>query len=147
MAHTQAVLEEKGLKVETVAAPAAALADGVYKATFKTDSGMFKVNEANKGLGVLTVQNGEMTIHISLTSKKIVNLFPGSKEDAQKEGAVLLQPTVDTVDYHDGTAPEEVYGFDVPVPAIGEEFDLAIIGTAGKWYDHKVMVLDPVPEA
>ena len=88
-----------------------------------------------------------MTVHITLVSKSIVNLFPGLAEDAQKEGAVLLQPTVDTVDYKDGTAPEEVYGFDVPVPIIGEEFDLALVGKKGTWYDHKVIVTDPVPEA
>ena len=46
--------------------------------------------------------------------------------------------------YSDGTT-EEVYGFDVPVPAIGEEFDLALIGTKEKWYDHKVSVSDPLP--
>jgi hypothetical protein len=33
------------------------------------------------------------------------------------------------------------------VPAIGEEFDLALIGKAGKWYDHKVSVSNPVTEA
>lgn len=145
--HTQAALDANNLKVEAAAAPATDLADGVYTATFKTDSGMFKVNEANKDQGILTVENGRMTIHISLTSKSILNLFPGLAEDAKKEGAVLLQPTTDMVDYHDGTAPEEVYGFDVPVPAIGEEFDLAIIGKKGVWYDHKVVVLNPVPEA
>ena len=119
----------------------------MYKATFKTDSSMFKVNEANKGLGVLTVKDGQMTIHVSLVSKTIQNLFPGLAEDAQKEGAVLLQPTLDTVDYGDGTAPEEVHGFDIPVPYLDEEFDLALIGKAGKWYDHKVSVSNPVPEA
>ena len=44
--------------------------------------------------------------------------------------------------YKDGDT-EEVYGFDVPVPAIGEEFDLALIGTKGVWYDHKVSVTNP----
>lgn len=121
-----------------------ALADGEYTAEFKTDSSMFHVNEACDGRGTLTVKDGEMTIHISLVSKKIVNLFPGLAEDAQKDGAELLEPTVDTVTYSDGMS-EEVYGFDIPVPAIGEEFDVAIIGTSGKWYDHKVSVSDPVP--
>ena len=107
---------------------------------------MFHVNETQKGLGILTVKDGKMTIHITLASKNIVNLYPGLKEDAQKEGAALLQPTVDTVTYEDGTT-EEVYGFDVPVPAIGEEFDLALLGKKGKWYDHKVIVTNPVPEA
>ena len=37
---------------------------------------------------------------------------------------------------------EEVYGFNVPVEKLDEEFDLAIIGKKGKWYDHKVSVTD-----
>ena len=120
------------------------LANGTYVATFTTDHGMFHVNEANNNKGILTVENGEMTIHVSLQSKKIVNLFPGTAEEAEKEGAVLLEPTTDKVVYPDGYE-DEVYGFDIPVPAIGEEFDCALIGTKGKWYDHKVMVSDPVP--
>ena len=82
-----------------------------------------------------------MTVHISLASKKIVNLFLGTAEDAQKDGAELIQPTTDTVNYSDGTS-EEVYGFNVPVEKLDEEFDLAILGTKGKWYDHKVSVSD-----
>ena len=123
----------------------AQLPDGVYAAEFSTDSSMFHVSEACDGKGTLTVKDGVMTIHISLGSKKILNLYPGLAEDAAKEGAVLLEPTTDTVTYSDGMT-EEVYGFDVPVPAIGEEFDLALIGTKGKWYDHKVKVSDPVAE-
>ena len=84
-----------------------------------------------------------MTIHISLASTHIVNLYVGLAEDAAKDGAKLLEPTTDTVTYSDGTS-EEVYGFDVPVPALDEEFDLAILGTKGKWYDHKVSVSNPV---
>ena len=135
--------------VETVATEAAQtkaqLPDGSYTAEFSTDSSMFHVSEACDGKGTLTVKDGIMTIHISLGSKKILNLYPGLAEDAAKDGAVLLQPTTDTVTYSDGMT-EEVYGFDVPVPVIGEEFDLALIGTKGKWYDHKVKVSDPVAE-
>ena len=123
----------------------AQLPDGVYTAEFSTDSSMFHVREACDGKGTLTVKDGVMTIHISLGSKKILNLYPGLAEDAAKDGAVLLEPTTDTVTYSDGMT-EEVYGFDVPVPVIGEEFDLALIGTKGKWYDHKVKVSDPVAE-
>ena len=123
----------------------AQLPDGVYTAEFSTDSSMFHVSEACDGKGTLTVNDGVMTIHISLGSKKILNLYPGLVEDAAKDGAVLLEPTTDTVTYSDGMT-EEVYGFDVPVPVIGEEFDLALIGTKGKWYDHKVKVSDPVAE-
>ncbi len=120
-----------------------ALEDGTYTAEFDTDSGMFHVNEANDGKGTLTVKDGKMTIHVSLASKKIVNLFVGKAEDAQKDGAEVLEPTTDTVTYSDGMS-EEVYGFDIPVPVIDEEFDVALIGTKGKWYDHKVSVKNPV---
>lgn len=118
------------------------LADGVYTAEFHTDSSMFHVNESCEGRGTLTVKEGQMVLHISMPSKNIVNLFPGLAEDAQKEGAELIEPTVDTVTYSDGMT-EEVHGFDVPVPALDEEFDLALIGTKGKWYDHKVSVSNP----
>lgn len=120
------------------------LADGVYTAEFDTDSSMFRVSEACDGKGTLTVENGKMTIHISLCSQNIVNLYPGLSEDAVKDGAELLQPVVDTVTYSDGMT-EEVYGFDVPVPALDKEFDLALIGTKEKWYDHKVKVSNPQP--
>lgn len=122
----------------------AALPDGTYTADFDTDNSMFHVSEACGGKGTLTVENGEMTIHISLMSKKIVNLYPGLAEDAEKDGAKLLMPTEDTVTYSDGLT-EEVYGFDVPVPALEEEFDLALVGTKGTWYDHKVKVSNPEP--
>ena len=102
---------------------------------------MFHVSEACDGKGVLTVENGQMTIHVSLASRKILNLYPGSAEDAQKDGAKLIQPTIDKVTYSDGMT-EEVYGFNVPVEKLDEEFDLAIIGKKGKWYDHKVSVTD-----
>lgn len=126
----------------SASATSASLEDGTYSAAFTTDSKMFHVNETCDGRGTLTVKDGQMTIHITLTSENIVNLFPGTAEDAQKDGAQLLQPTTDTVKYDDGTT-EEVYGFDVPVPALDQEFDLALIGTKGKWYDHKVKVSDP----
>ena len=126
-------------------ADSAVLEDGVYTAEFDTDSSMFHVNEANEGRGILTVKDGKMTLHVSLASKSIVNLFVGLAEDAQKDGAELLKPTTDTVTYSDGIT-EEVYGFDIPVQALDEEFDLALIGTKGKWYDHKVSVTDPKPE-
>lgn len=145
--HTKAAMEEIGdaAVLSTASVAATELADGTYSAKFNTDSSMFAVNEANDGRGVLTVKDGKMTIHISLASQKIVNLFVGTAEDAAKEGAELLQPTIDTVTYADGTT-EEVNGYDVPVEALDKEFDLAIIGTKQKWYDHKVSVSDPQAE-
>ncbi|MCM1134030.1 MAG: ABC transporter substrate-binding protein [Clostridium sp.] len=146
---SEAVSEENntaGQPAEAEAEPAetAELPDGIYAAEFKTDSSMFHVSEACDGKGILTVEKGKMTIHISLGSKKIVNLYPGLAKEAAKEGAELLEPTEDTVTYSDGMT-EEVYGFDVPVPVLDKEFDLALIGTKGVWYDHKVSVSNPEP--
>ncbi len=146
VAHTAAVLNgsDAAGTVKGAGAASAALADGTYSADFDTDSSMFHVSEACEGKGTLIVKDGKMTIHISLTSKNIINLFVGLAEDAAKDGAELLQPTEDTVTYSDGMT-EEVYGFDVPVPALDEEFDLALIGSKGIWYDHKVSVSNPEP--
>ena len=121
------------------ASSAQALEDGTYTAEFDTDSSMFHVNEARDGKGTLTVEDGQMTLHISLQSKKIVNLYVGMAADAPDHEADWLQPTTDTVTYSDGTS-EEVYGFDVPVEALDTDFQLAILGTKGKWYDHTVSV-------
>ncbi len=128
------------------AAETAALPDGVYTAEFETDSSMFHANEACDGKGTLTVESGEMTFHVSLASKKIVNLYLGKAADAEANKADWLLPTTDTVTYTDGTS-EEVYGFDIPVSALDTDFDLAILGTKGKWYDHVVSVRDAVEKA
>ena len=121
------------------AAASSALEDGIYTAEFDTDSSMFHVNEADNGKGMLTVKDGQMTIHIRLASTHIVNLYVGMAADAPDHEADWLQPTTDTVTYSDGTS-EEVYGFDVPVEALDTDFQLAILGTKGKWYDHTVSV-------
>lgn len=144
---SQEAEEVAGSSAESIAleeSKACELEDGTYQVNFDTDSGMFHVNEAMDGKGILTVKEGGMVVHISLVSKKIVNLYPGLAEDAEKDGAVLLEPTVDTVTYSDGMS-EEVFGFDVPVPYLDEEFDLALVGEKGTWYDHKVSVSDPEP--
>ena len=103
----------------------AALPDGVYTAEFDTDSGMFHANEACDGKGTLTVKDGKMTFHVSLVSKKIVNLYPGLAADAEAHKTDWLLPTTDTVTYSDGTS-EEVYGYDIPVTALDEDFPLAM---------------------
>ena len=142
--HTKNALESaaSGSAADSTTADAGQLEDGTYKAKFTTDSSMFHVNEANEDMGELTIKDGKMTIHISLASKNIEKLFPGTADDAKKDGAKLLEPTTDKVEYKDGTT-EEVYGFDVPVESLDEEFDLALIGKKGVWYDHKVVVHSP----
>ena len=107
---------------------------------------MFHANEAVDGMGTLTVENGTMTFHVSLQSQKIVNLYPGMAADAPAHESDWLQPTVDTVTYSDGTS-DEVYGFDIPVAAVDADFQLAILGTKGTWYDHTVSISDAEPAA
>ncbi len=145
VAHTKAAIDSLGDIATTASADSDVLADGTYSAKFDTDSSMFHVNEAYDGRGTLTVKNGKMTLHIVMPSQNIVNLFLGTAEDVQKDGAKLIQPTTEEVTYSDGSK-EEVYAFDVPVEALEKEFDLALIGTKGKWYDHKVSVSDAKAE-
>lgn len=120
------------------------LEDGVYTADADTDSSMFHINEACDGTCTLIVQDGAMTAHLILGGTGIINLYQGSKEEAQEDGAELLQPVTETVTYSDGMK-EDVYAFDVPVPVLGEEFPVAIVGEHGNWYDHTVTISNPVP--
>lgn len=144
--ETAAVTSATPTQETEPAVAAKVLPDGEYTVDFETDSGMFRANEACNGKGTLTVKDGIQTLHVSLQSKKIVNLYVGTAEDAQQSGAVWLEPTLDTVTYSDGLS-EDVFGFDIPVVSVGQEFDLAIIGTKGVWYDHRVSVQNPVPQA
>ena len=145
-AASSAASSEAASSVASSAAETAALTDGVYTADFDTDSSMFHANEACDGKGTLTVENGPMTCHVRLASTHIVNLYLGKASDAADHEADWLQPTTDTVTYSDGTS-EEVYGFDIPVSAVDADFDLAILGTKGKWYDHVVSVRNAVQQA
>ncbi len=65
--------------------------------------------------------------------------------DAEANKTAWLIPTVDTVTYADGTT-EEVYGYDIPVEALDTDFQLALLGTKGKWYDHTVSVRNAEPK-
>lgn len=135
--------DEADADAADVATNEVALEDGAYIVDFDTDSSMFHVNETMDGKATLTVVDGQMTVHLTLTSTNITNLYLGLAEDAVKDDAVILEPTLDLVVYDDGTE-EEVNGFDVVVPYLDDEFDLALIGTKGVWYDHKVSVSNPV---
>ena len=63
----------------------------------------------------------------------------------QKKKHRQTAPTTDEVTYSDGTT-DEVYGFDIPVEKLDEDFNVAIIGKKGTWYDHVVSVSNPVPQ-
>ena len=121
----------------------AGLEDGVYRVDVKTDSNMFHLNEAKNGEGELTVKDGKMVLHITMPSKNIVNLYLGTEKEAEAAAeSDLIQPTTDEVTYSDGIT-EEVYGFDIPLEALGDT-TVAIIGTHGNWYTHTITVGNPI---
>ena len=137
--HTQDAIDSDDNIVKYVSSDLA-LEPGTYQANFDTDSSMFHVNEAMDGKGTLTVNtDGTAYISVTLVSEKIVNLYVGTADDADNNESDWLQPYEVEVTYDDGTT-ETVYGFDVPVENLDEEFDLAILGESGSWYDHKVSV-------
>ncbi len=144
-AATEAASSEAAAPTAEPQQAEAALPDGVYTADFETDSSMVHANEACDGKGTLTVADGKMTFHVSLASKKIVNLYLGTAEDAPSHENDWLQPTTDTVTYSDGTS-DEVYGYDIPLDAVDADFQLAILGTKGTWYDHTVSVRNAAPK-
>ena len=138
--------EQGSAKAQDAAASEAptVLEDGAYTAEFNTDSSMFRVNDTKDGRGILIVTGGRMAIHVLLPSTNIVNLYYGTAEDAQKEGAELLKPSVEYFQHSDGTW-DEANSFNIPVPYLDKEYDVALIGTKGKWYDHKVSVTKVSP--
>ena len=79
-----------------------------------------------------------------MPSKNVLNLYSGLAADAENNKDAWIEPATEEVTYEDGMT-EEVFAFDVLVPVIDEEFDLALIGKKNVWYDHKVMISDPVP--
>ena len=149
IAHTQAAMDGNGATVIVNSEEAAAvdqLADGVYTVDVTTDGGMFKLSEAVEGKGTLTVKDGQMTVHFTLSGKGFTQVFVGSAEDAQKEGAAVIDAVEDTLKFSDGTT-DTANGFDVPVEELNEAFALAAMGKkSAKWYDHTLCVSNPVQQ-
>ena len=143
--HIKDAIKKNKLEISPKAGNTAAnLEDGVYTAKFDTDSSMFHINETMNGEGTLTVKNGEMTMEIVLSGDGILNLYPGLAKDAEGDKSNWIDHKAVKVKYDDGTE-EEVNSFVIPVKAIDEEFDLALVGKKNKWYDHKVIVSDVKP--
>lgn len=148
VAHTAAAMEAvKEESAQTSAAQAVAtgeLTDGVYTVDVETDKGMFKLNEAMEGKGTLTVKDGQMVLHMTLSGKGFSKLFLGSAEAAQQEGAEVIECVEDTVNYSDGTT-DTANGFDIPVAELDVDLAVAAMGQkSGSWFDHTVRVSNPV---
>ena len=144
VSHINDALEKDPIVIEDKSDNKTALEDGIYSAKFETDSGMFKINETKEGRGILTVQDGKMTMEIVLSGDGIVGLYEGLAKDAKNDEKNRINCSKVTVKYDDGSE-EEVNSFVIDVPVLDKEFDLALIGKKEKWYDHKVIVSDVKP--
>jgi len=141
--HIAEAMKDMSVADAKTEAVASELEDGEYLAEFKTDSSMLHLCETEKGQGLLTVKDGKMTFHAVLSGTGFVNMYVGLSEEAKANSDKLLNASKVTVKYDDGTT-EEVNAFDIPVPAVGKDFDLAVVGKKEKWYDHKVSIQNPV---
>lgn len=127
--------------VEQAACP---LPDGTYVVDVSTDGGMFRLNETVEGKGTMTVENGIMTAHIILSGSGFSKLFPGSAEEAQKDGVVTIDAVKESVTYSDGFT-DTANGFDIPVSALDVDMPFAAMGKkSGSWFDHTIRVSNPV---
>lgn len=120
------------------------LTDGIWSVDFASDSPMFRLNETCGGKAELTVVGCRGSLQLVMPSQNFVSVFVGRAQDAANaSGLALIKPTTRDVLYPDGLT-ETVNVFDIPLPVLGQEFDLAIIGKKGVWYDHHVSVSNPV---
>ena len=87
---------------------------------------------------ILTAKDGKMSAVLTLSGTGYGYLYMGTKEEAVSADQSSWIP------YQ--VNEEGKYTYTVPVEALDKEFDLAIIGTKQKWYDHKVSVSDPQAE-
>ena len=124
---------------------AAALPDGVYTAEFDTDSGMFHANEACDGKGTLTVEKRHDDLprqpRFQRRSSTCMSAWPQTPTPTKPTGC-CPPPTPSPTPT---APPKEVYGYDIPVAAVDEDFQLALLGTKGKWYDHTVSIRNAEP--
>ncbi|MEI3521850.1 MAG: hypothetical protein V8Q40_12770 [Anaerosacchariphilus sp.] len=130
-------------KADSEEAAAVTLEDGVYTADFNTDSSMFHVNEFYEGKGTLTVKDGQMTIHVVMPSKNIVNLYEGLAEDAQKDHAELLQADRRDCKFRRWYRAGGGQCLRCTGTGTGRGIRSGADRNKGVWYDHKVSVSNP----
>lgn len=123
------------------------LEEGTYTAEFSSDlMSMIHLNEVCEGRCTLTVDaDGNAVAHLIMPSTSIQKLYLGTKDKAQEPGAELIEAQKEKVVYDDGYK-QTVSAFDLPVPVIDQEFDMALVGKKGNWYDHKVKFTDVQPK-
>lgn len=131
----QLIVKHAGEAVD-VKAPITAkqLNEGTYEIEVESSSSMFKVTKC-----VLTVKDGKMSAHMTMSGDGYGKLFMGTGEEA-------LKATEDS--YIPAVAEGDVGTFVVPVEALNVETDCAAWSIRKeKWYDRTLVFLaDSIPE-
>ncbi len=120
-------VEEVGVE-GMVPVAAADVADGTYEVEVESSSSMFKITKA-----VLTVENGEMTVDLTLSGTSYLVLYPGTGAEA----------AADTEDHYIGYTEDAdgAYTYTIPVPALDEAFPCAAFSVKKEqWYDRSLLV-------
>lgn len=109
------------------------LAEGTYEIQVESSSSMFRITKC-----VLTVKDGKMTAHMTMSGDGYGKLFMGTGEEALKAGEDSYIPAV---------AQGDVVTFEVPVEALNVETDCAAWSIKKeKWYDRTLVFLaDSIP--
>ena len=120
-------VEEVGVE-GMVPVTAADVADGTYEVEVESSSSMFKITKA-----VLTVENGEMTVDLTLSGTSYLVLYPGTGTEA----------AADTEDHYIGYTEDAdgAYTYTIPVPALDQPFPCAAFSAKKEqWYDRSLLV-------
>lgn len=100
--------------------------DGTWEITVDSSSEFFRIEKAE-----LTVENGEMTAALTMSSYSYTLLYMGTAEEA------AAAPASDYISYED---IDDWYVFTVPVSALNKEIDCAAFSDRRqKWYRRKIL--------
>lgn len=116
---------------ETPSSGTGTLADGTYEIEIDTDSSMFHAESCT-----LKVEGGQMTATLTLPGEGFSRLCFGTIEEAETASDDVI------ADYY--LNDKGKYTFDLKVPTLDEELDIAAWGQRrDRWYQHTITFLSP----
>lgn len=103
--------------------------DGTYEVEMESSSSMFRIVKAE-----LTVENGSMTVVMTLSGTGYLKLYMGTGEEALNAGEESYIPYVEDA--------EGAYTYTIPVEALDVEFECTAYSKKKEtWYDRQLVVL------
>ncbi|MBQ1399176.1 MAG: hypothetical protein IIY83_01550, partial [Lachnospiraceae bacterium] len=103
-------------------------ADGTYTTTVTSSASMFRVIAC-----VLTVENGQMTARITLSSDGYDKLYMGTAAAAAEDEANWISS--DGVYDYTNDSGEEKHGYMFTIPVSALDTGIAVAAHGSKWYD------------